>query len=259
MMELSEEKRRFLEALSMVQEEPSGSGGIGTLGEKTLHAVCKLYMEPDCRYHEVKTGSFVADIARDGAIVEIQTRSFNRLREKLSYFLSEGYVVTVVYPVSAIKWLSWMDMEEGTVTDRRKSPKKGGIYDIIPELYKIKPLIAHPNLDFTVLLLEVWEYRMLDGWSRDKKKGSTRYERIPISLVDRVTFGYSDGFAALIPKGLPETFQVREFAKAAGISHSHGSTLLSILHSAGVLERVGKSGRMFLYQQANRQATDKMR
>ncbi|MGM9680589.1 MAG: hypothetical protein ACI3XR_03695 [Eubacteriales bacterium] len=250
MMELSEEKRRFLDALSAVQGEPSCSGGIGTLGEKTLHAVCKLYMEPDPRYHEIKTGNFVADVAKDGAIVEIQTRSFDRLRGKLDYFLSEGYVVTVVYPVPAVKWLSWMDPKEGTVTDRRKSPRKGRVYDIIPELYKVKPLIAHPNLDFTVLLLEVQEYRMLDGWSKDRKKGSTRYERIPISLMDRVTFGYSDRFSALIPSGLPEPFQVREFSKAAGISTSRGSTLLSVLHSAGVLERVGKSGRMYLYRLA---------
>lgn len=251
MMELSDEKRRFLDALSLVQGGlPGKGGGIGTLGEKTLHAVCKLYMEPDPCYHEIKTGSFVADIAKDGAIIEIQTRSFDRLREKLGYFLSEGYVVTVVYPVPAVKWLSWMDMEMGTVTDRRKSPKKGRVYDIIPELYKIKPLIAHPNLDFTVLLLEVQDYRMLDGWSLDRKKGSTRYERIPISLVDRVTFGYSDGFAALIPKELPETFQVKEFARAAGISTSRASTLLSVLHTAGILKRVGKSGRMYLYQLA---------
>ena len=59
------------------------TGGIGTLAEKTLHAVLKRYIEPDERFHEVQVGSFVADVFRDERIFEIQTGSFTPLRPKL--------------------------------------------------------------------------------------------------------------------------------------------------------------------------------
>lgn len=247
-MDLETEQRNFHEAIARIVTGNPAESGIGTLGEKTLHAVCKLYMEPDPRYHEIPTGSFVADIAREGLITEIQTRSFDRLRGKLKYYFEQGYVVNVVCPIPALKWLCWMDPDAGTVTDRRKSPKRGTVYDMILELYKIKPLIGHPNLDLTLLLLEVQEYRTLNGWSRDRKKGSTRYERIPISLIDRVTTGVSDGFSAFIPEGLPEEFTSADFAKAARIPKGQASTLLGILHAAGTAERIGKSRNAYIYR-----------
>ena len=39
--------------------------GIGTLSEKTIHAVLKNYYEPNIDYHEVVIGKFVADIYKD--------------------------------------------------------------------------------------------------------------------------------------------------------------------------------------------------
>ena len=98
--------------------------GIGTLGEKTLHAVVKLYIEPDEDYHEVPLEGYVADIFREGKIFEIQTANFNVLRNKLKAFLPL-YKVTIVYPVAASKWIRWMDKETGEITNRRKSPISG--------------------------------------------------------------------------------------------------------------------------------------
>ena len=41
---------------------------------------------------------YVADIYKDGEIIEIQTRQFNRMRGKLQAFLPL-YPVTIVYPI----------------------------------------------------------------------------------------------------------------------------------------------------------------
>lgn len=247
-MNLEQEQRDFLAAISRVIAGDGVSDGIGTLGEKTLHAVCKLYMEPDPAYHEIKSGDFVADIAREGQITEIQTRSFSRLREKLRYYLDSGYVVNVVYPVPAVRWVCWLDPKDGSVSERRKSSRKGNLYSLIEELYTLRQIANHPNLDFTVLLLEVQDYRALAPKGKDRKRGSTRYERIPIALIDRITTGASDGFAALVPGDLPETFTAADFAKISGANPTQASMTLSFLTQMGVTERVGKSGRAYLYR-----------
>ena len=72
--------------------------GIGTLSEKSVHAILKLYYAPDEDMHEIPIENFVADIYTGKEIVEIQTRQFNKMREKLAVFLKQ-YPVTVVYPI----------------------------------------------------------------------------------------------------------------------------------------------------------------
>lgn len=50
--------------------------GIGTLSEKTVHAVMKNYYAPDTDMHEIPIENFVADIFTGQEIIEIQTRAF---------------------------------------------------------------------------------------------------------------------------------------------------------------------------------------
>ncbi len=66
------------------------TNGIGTLREKTIHSVLKYYYAPNPAYHEIRIGTYVADICVDGEIFEIQTRNFNTMRDKLSFFSSES-------------------------------------------------------------------------------------------------------------------------------------------------------------------------
>ena len=56
--------------------------GIGTLSEKTLHAVLKHYYAPDEDMHEIPIENYVADIYTGTEIIEIQTRAMNRMRKK---------------------------------------------------------------------------------------------------------------------------------------------------------------------------------
>ncbi|MDO4563702.1 MAG: hypothetical protein Q4C12_07695 [Clostridia bacterium] len=215
--------------------------GIGTQKERALHKVLKRYFEPDEAFHEQKIGRFVADIAKNGKITEIQTRSFNTLRTKLEAFLPQ-YEVTLVYPIAHIKHLCWIS-EDGEVSKRRKSPKKGSIYDAAAELYKIKQFLTNPNLRICLVLIDLTEYRSLNGWSRDKKKGSSRAERIPSDIVDEV---YIDDYGIFIPK-IIQPFTSREFAQGAHINMKKAVVLLNILNHVGAVERVGKKGNCYLY------------
>ena len=112
---LTMDRKRFDQAAAKILSREHENHGIGTLGEKTLHAVVKNYVEPDEDYHEVPLEGYVADVYRDGHVFEIQTANFNTMRGKLETFLPL-YQVTIVYPVPATKWLRWIDVETGEVT-----------------------------------------------------------------------------------------------------------------------------------------------
>ncbi|MCM1541146.1 MAG: hypothetical protein NC121_07785 [Blautia sp.] len=220
--------------------------GIGTLSEKTVHAILKNYYEPDEDRQEIPIENFVADIYADGEIIEIQTRQFNKMREKLKYFLPL-YPVTIVYPIPREKWIIWIDEESGELSQRRKSPVKGNPYFVFPELYKIKPFLKEPNLHLKLALMDVEEYKLLNGWSRDKKKGSTRYDRIPMELVEEVEINCPKDYMQFVPYELEDEFTSKEFAKAAHISVSLAQTVLNILYHVEVVTRVGKRGSQYLY------------
>lgn len=221
--------------------------GFGTLQEKTVHAVMKLYYEPDIDYHEVPLEGFIADIYTGSRIIEIQNGNFNRLRDKLAAFLPK-YPVTVVLPIPHYKWLIWMDEESGELSKKHKSPVTGSVYSAFPELYKIKSFLTHPNLSFAFPLIDMDEYRLLNGWSKDKKRGSNRYDRMPLALFDEICFERPEDFIQVIPYELEDRFTVKEFAKAAKIHADLASVTVHILYSMQLIKRIGKKGREYLYE-----------
>ena len=221
--------------------------GIGTLSEKTMHAVLKHYYAPDEEMHEIPIENYVADIYTGTEIIEIQTRAMDRMRKKLEAFLPL-YPVTIVYPMPREKWLYWIDEATGEVSPKRKSPKKGNPYQAFIELYKIRPFLSHPNLRLRLDLIDMEEYRLLNGWSRDKKKGSERYDRIPTAFVEEVCIDCVRDYMQLIPYELPEQFTVKEFAKCAKIPVRLAGTILLIFYDLKLVDRVGKSGKSYVYE-----------
>ena len=240
------DEARFEQAKNRVVGINRARQGIGTLAEKTVHAVLKNYYAPDTDMHEIPIENFVADIYTGSEIIEIQTRSFHTMRRKLTAFLPL-YPVTIVYPIPHIKWLSWIDEETGEVSKKRRSPKKGNPYQAFVELYRIRPFLTDPNLKFRFALLDMQEFRLLNGWSRDRKKGSDRYDRIPETFVEEVRIDRREDYMQFIPYDIPEEFTAKEFAKCAKIPVSLAQTALLILTDLGIVERIGKSGRSYLY------------
>lgn len=221
--------------------------GIGTLSEKTVYAVLKNYYAPDTDMHEIPIENFVADIYTGQEIIEIQTRAFNKMRRKLDAFLPV-YPVTIVYPIPHIKWLSWIDEETGETSPKRKSPKTGNAYMAFIELYKIRSYLSNPNLHLKVALIDMEEYRLLNGWSRDKKKGSERYDRIPVKFAEEVCIDRREDYMQFVPYDLPETFTTKDFAKHAKIQLRLAQTVLLILTDLEIVVRVGKQGHSYLYE-----------
>ena len=222
------------------------TGGIGTLGEKTLHAIVKQYIETDPARHEQKLGNFVVDVFTGEQIYEIQTRQFNKLTAKLAALLPQ-YPVTIVYPMPARKWLMWIDPDSGELTKPRLSPKRGQFHDIFPELYRIKPFLSHPNLSVLILQIDLEEYRLLNGWSRDRKRGSWRNDRLPLSLEHELLLAGPDQYSLLLPDGLPSVFTSADLAKFGLASRSRAQTALNVLSSLQLVTVCGKQGRLRLY------------
>ena len=222
------------------------STGIGTLNEHALHAFLKEHYEPDVKNREVKIGRYVADIKNRSGIMEIQTRGFSSLQKKLEFFLTE-YEVTVIYPVAQKKRLIWVDPVTGEATKPRRSPKTGAPCEIFYELYHIRKQLCLPDLRFKIVLLELDEYRFLDGWSHDRKKGSTRKDRVPLSILSEVDIGGVSDYKKLLPVGLPDCFTVADFMRCARASHTLAQRAVNVLCAVGVIKRSGKSGRAFLY------------
>lgn len=242
-----EDKNEFHKACRAVMENERVCLGIGTLSEKTVHAVLKRYLVPNEACHEVKCGRYVADIFCDGEIMEIQTAGFNRLRSKLDEFLKDKEV-TIVYPIPHIKWLIWIDEQTGEISKKRRSPKVGTYYEAFYELYKIKMYLKHPGLHFRLILMDVEEYRLLNGYSQDRKKGSERFDRIPKELVEEKFLNSPDDFRELVPEELCQPFTVKMFQKQTGLSLKKAGVAVNVLSYLGVIRQIGKEKNAYLYE-----------
>ena len=169
------------------------------------------------------------------------------MREKLNRFLP-FYPVTVVLPIPAEKWLIWIDAETGELSEKRKSPKKGNSYQAFTELYKIKQYLKEENLSIRLFLLNMEEYRLLNGWSSNKKKGSSRYDRIPTEAVEEIELSCPRDYMQLIPPDMEEPFTSKEFAGKAKIPARLAGVVLNILFDLSLVTRAGKKGNAYLYE-----------
>lgn len=241
------ENIRFEEACRRIIHQNVERAGIGTLSEKTVHAVLKNYYAPDVAHHEKKLAGFVADAYTGNEIFEIQTRNFNTLRRKLEAFLPLCDV-NIVYPVAHTKYLRYIDPATGEVTAPRKSPKRGTPYAVFPELYRIKPYLTDRHLHIRIALIDVEEYRFLDGWSENRRKGASKNDSLPLKLYEELSLNQAADYARLIPEQLPVQFTSKDFKKAARVTQPLSNVALNILYFVGAANRVGKQGNLYVYE-----------
>lgn len=245
-----EQRARYEYALRQVVGKDHVRDGIGTLSEKTVHAVLKYYYDPDGSHHEIVLEKSVADIFTGSEVIEIQTRALYRLKPKLEKFLA-SWPVTVVYPIPYNKWVCWLDEETGEVVSKRKSPKKGNPYLAFKELYTIRPFLNNPNLHVRLVMMDMEEYRVLNGWSKDKKRGSQSFDRIPLRLEDEVVLDGQQDYLQLLPLELAKEFTSADFARLAKIPRKLAGTVLLLLSELGLVRRIGKKKNSFVYEVAS--------
>ena len=238
------DEHSFAAACRAVQEMGRVEQGVGTLGEKTLHAVLKRMIEPDLSRHEVKLGRYTADVLNEHGVFEVQTRNLHKLKPKLTALLPY-WPVTVVVPVVETKWLLMMDPETGELKERRRSPKRGRAAAILPDLAYLKPLLKDPNLSFLLVRLEGEELRKP---SHSRWRPVTPLEFAPTSFLGTILLKTPADYAALLPPDLMNEFTARELAKALGLPAGQGSAAANVLAFMGAIRQTGTKGRTFLYE-----------
>ena len=241
----------FNEACARVREGHIRPGGIGILQEKPLHATLKWWVDDDPDHHEITLPcGRVADVYDGERVYEIQTGGFSPLRPKLEVLLPH-YPVTVVHPIPRRKYITWITPDTGEITPPHKSPRTGTFTDGLRQLIYILPLLGHPNLTIRLVLMDVEEQRVADGWGRDGKRGSHRAVMLPLTLENTLDLTCAADYMALVPDSLPAEFTAAQFSKAARLQGRNLNAALKVLLDRGVLTRE-KVGREYVYTIVNR-------
>ena len=116
--------------------------------------------------------------------------------------------------------------------------------------YTIRDFLQDPNFHVRLVLMDMEEYRLLNGWSKDKKRGGERFDRLPLRLEDEVVLDSARDYLQLLPLELAEEFTSADFAKLVKIPRQLAGTVLLVLWQLGLVERVGKVGNRYLYRVA---------
>jgi hypothetical protein len=234
----------------MTEEAPTGhtSPVISTWNEGPLHAALKTwYAQPDDIF-EVPVDGFVIDIVRGDLLIEIQTRGFTALKDKLATLI-RTHPVRLVYPIAREKWIVKVADDGEKQLSRRKSPKHGSVEQIFDELVSIPHLLAQPNFTFEVLFIHEEEIRRYDARRGWRRKGWVTHERRLVKVVGQQCFTSPEDMRALIPAALAEPFTSADLAPLIPGGRRRAYRMIYCLKAMNLLTQVGKRGRAALYRQ----------
>ena len=239
----------FRAAINSYNENGTGNS-IGELSEKMLHSVIKTAIASDGGEREVRiNGHNIADCLKDNTVYEVQTESLFPVKKKLDFYLKNtDYDVDIVFPIPSEKYVSWVDPESGDIRSSGKRCKTRTVADYARELNYIADYVDDPRVTITLLYISEIEYRFLDGKrSRDKKRGSTRIDRIPTGLICGEEFSERRDFISLLPP--LDRFTRKEYMKDKRIrSVRQMYSAISILLRLGFIAEDGKIGNAICYR-----------
>ena len=232
----------------VVAERVVSAPKIGTLNEKPLHAALKDFCARPGDRREVDVDGFLVDLVRGDELIEVQTRNFTSIRDKLRT-LSARHRVRLVYPIAQEKWIVRLAADSPAVLGRRRSPKRGSVYDLFDELVHASTLLANERFSLEVLLIREEEVRRKDGTCRAwRRKGWVVQERRLIEVVSCHVVAAPSDLAALIPAGIAEPFTTADLADAAGIPRPIARRMAYCLRKMDTIRQVGKQGNARLYR-----------
>ena len=225
---------------------------IGTRNESTIHAQLKeMYLCPGART-EAPHGTYLVDVDRgDGELVEIQTRHFGQIRNKLRFLLA-SHRVRLVYPLTREKVFVFRDPATGRETGRRKSSGRKKLLDLTDELVGIAPLLSHPRLMLEVLFTSEEEVRSPDGKGTWRRRGMSVVDRKLVGVAGSLRLKEAaDYLAAFLPEGAPDEFTNRSLAEHMGVPYRQAQQLSYCLRALDAVAVAGRKGREYLYRLAS--------
>jgi hypothetical protein len=216
------------------------------MNEFSLHSeIKKVYSLPGDQF-EVKLDNYIVDILRGNLVIEVQTKNFSALKEKLQVLI-EKHLVRLVYPLPEKKWITHVTKDQ-IVLNTRKSPKKGRLTDLFRELVMIPHMIGEENFSLEVLFIDEEEVRCDDGKGSWRRRRVSIKERKLLKVNGRILFQTKADYLKILPEGLNDVFTNRELAKLAKISVRTARQITYCLRKSGVVGLAGKNGRELVFQ-----------
>jgi hypothetical protein len=228
-----------------MKPDAKSQNGIGTLQETSLHSALKAwYARPGDRF-EVFIDGFYIDIVRSELLIEIQTRNFSAIKNKLTKLL-ESHPVHLVHPIAVEKWILRYDNDTGKLIERRKSPKRGRYEHIFVELVRIPHLITNQHFSLELLLIKEEEIRQNDGRGSWRRKGWSIVDRKLLDVVERLRLEKPQDFRRLLPAGLPSVFTSQDVAEMGKMPRYLAQKAAYCLRKMDAIQIEGKRGRSLM-------------
>ncbi|MDR0290100.1 MAG: hypothetical protein LBI06_04125 [Treponema sp.] len=220
---------------------------IGTRHESSLHRDLKFSYAGLGGQTEAEVGSFVADgINAQGEFIEVQTGSFGPLKKKAKEFSLMGNV-RIVHPIIVNKYIEVFG-EDGKRKYRRKSPRKGNIWDVFDALVHAPELPLIAGLSIELAVIDAVEIRVRDGKGSWRRKGISIKDRAISACHERITLNGLADYLRFVPFKRREEFTARLLEKKAGISIHAARKALYVLARLKVVEQIGKQRNSFIYR-----------
>lgn len=227
----------------------SPSPHIGTLNETQLHHAVKHWYADAGDLVEETVDGYVVDLVRGGTLVEIQTRSFSKMKRKLAALLPE-HPIRIVHPIAARRWIV-KGPHEGRPATRRKSPKRGEPTDVFSELVAFPMLLAEPNLTLEILMIDEEEIREYDGVKGWRRNGWVVVGRRLVDVHGTIQLDEPRDLLGLLPVGLAPTWTTADLAAALGRPRRIAQQMAYCLRELGMVEITGKTGNALEYRVAS--------
>lgn len=195
---------------------------------------------------EAPVDDYIVDIARDDLLIEIQTRHFAAIKNKLANLLT-SHAVMLAHPIAQARWLVTYD-SEGRLIKRRKSPKRGHITHLFSELvYLPDDLLSHPRFSVCALMTHDEEIRVDDQQGSWRRRGISIRDRRLLEIVATHHFHAAADYRALLPDTLGAEFTTQGLADALGQPRRIAQQMAYCLHRMGIIVRTAKRGNAHVY------------
>lgn len=210
----------------------------------------KNYYCPDKSHHEIEIGRYVADVCDGKTIYEIQTGSLYPLKAKIKYYMENtAYDVMIIHPIISERMLVWLDPQSGeTVGKPRRSSKHEGIFDMLSEMLYLKEYIDNERVIFCFPVMTLTEERVLNGWSKDGKKGAEHSDKLPREIVEVKLIENASNIKNEIADSIPEKLTREELSHLSKIKGRKLWALQNLLLYLNVIKKSESDGKKIVFE-----------
>ncbi len=212
------------------------------MGEKSLHNQIKNWYSKPGDQLEVSLNKYIIDIIRDELFIEIQTRNFSAIKEKLNHLLKD-HKIRLIYPISLLKWIVRINRDGETVKSRRRSPKKGRLEDLFNELVYIPKLLSNPNFEIEVLFIHSEDIFLDDGKGSWRRKRWSLSDRRLLKVISSQIIKTPKNFQGIITDPIEDGFTTRQLAKQKKLPINLARKTVYCMRKMGLIKETGKKGR----------------